>query len=245
MEINELYTNSDHENRGDDTYAFLKYRLTLAWLNDYQKDPKDKKLRLLNIGCGAGDFNVLAQKAGYLVDGIEPNRVALNIAKQKSTSDSRLESVSVFDFESPAKYDVIVMHDVLEHIDDDYDAIKKVRSLMASHTESVFILSVPAHMALFGFHDEQIGHFRRYNKKNLKQVVAPYFDIRKIRYIALLGIPAVLYFSKWKRIPYPVNESGLKRSIFDYVCHLEERIHFGIGSSLILMCTPNSNHVGS
>ncbi len=242
MKIDEHYTDRDHENRSNDTYALLKYRLTLTWLERFGKNPREGELRLLNIGCGAGDFNVLAEQAGYLVDGIEPNPRALSLARQKSRAQSRLESISIFDFESTVKYDVVVMHDVLEHIEDDDGAMRKIRSIMAHGEDSVLVLSVPAHSALFGIHDEQIGHFRRYNKRSVRAVVSPYFNIHRTRYIALLGIPAALYYSRWRRIPYPMDKPGLGRTIFDLFCRLEEKVHFGIGSSLMLLCTPNATY---
>lgn len=235
MEIDEEYTKNDHELRSSDSYAALKYRLTIRWLGQ----ARGTKLgHLLNIGCGAGDFNALAQDAGYVVDGIEPDLKALDIAKSRSLPNAKLEACSIFEFESIYSYDVIVMHDVLEHIEDDDKAVKKVHSLLVDDDKSIFLLSVPAHQSLFGFHDEQLGHFRRYNKRNLKKLLHPYFVVRKSRYVGLMGIPAAIYYSKLQRKPYPIDGGGFGRMVFDAICSLEYYIHLGTGSSIMLLCTP-------
>ena len=72
--------------------------------------------KLLDIGCGVGDFLLAAQKHGWAVSGIEPSSQAKTIAEQRlgfkpfNPEDSaHLESGS---------FDVITMWHVLEHVED-------------------------------------------------------------------------------------------------------------------------------
>ena len=74
------------------------------------------KGRLLDIGCGVGDFLVYVQKKGWEVQGVEPSEDAKKIA------ESRLgflpKSPSEYALFPDHSFDVITMWHVLEHIDD-------------------------------------------------------------------------------------------------------------------------------
>ena len=72
--------------------------------------------KLLDIGCGIGDFLLFVQKQGWEVQGVEPSDDAKKIA------ESRLKFLpksptEYFYFEDHS-FDVITMWHVLEHIDD-------------------------------------------------------------------------------------------------------------------------------
>lgn len=235
MKIDDDYTQNDHSKRDEDAYARLKYQLTLRWLLGQERGPKRT---LLNVGCGAGDFNALAQQTGFQVVGIEPDQKALEVAKMRSGSEIRLENVDIFNFHSESQYDVIVMHDVLEHIQDHQSAISAISKLIRKSADSKFIISVPAHQWLFGFHDEQLGHFRRYNPKTLKSVLEDFFEIKKVRRLGILGIPAAFWYSKLKRVPYPVGGNGLGNRIFDFSCKIERVLNLHIGSSIMILAIP-------
>ncbi len=61
--------------------------------------------------------------------------------------------------------DSIVCLNVLEHIRDDVQALRWIREESKGSLRAVFL--VPAHKQLFGFMDEQAGHFRRYTRDDL------------------------------------------------------------------------------
>lgn len=74
------------------------------------------KGRLLDIGCGVGDFLVRVQKEGWEVHGVEPSDDAKKIA------ETRLgflpKAPTQYDLFEDGSFDVITMWHVLEHIDD-------------------------------------------------------------------------------------------------------------------------------
>jgi 2-polyprenyl-3-methyl-5-hydroxy-6-metoxy-1,4-benzoquinol methylase len=161
MEINDDYTIEDHNSRDEDSYALLKYKLTLRFL---QRLSSKGHLSILEIGCGSGLFTSMAVSHGYSMYAIEPDSASLALAEiRNSENHARLENVGVFEFAPKNKFDVVVMHDVLEHIEEDSKAVEKVSGFLK--VGCTLIISVPAHQYLFGYHDVQLGHFRRYSKK--------------------------------------------------------------------------------
>lgn len=72
--------------------------------------------KMLDIGCGVGDFLVYLQKQGWEVQGVEPSEAAKKIAETRLgfLPKSPLEYASFPD----QSFDVITMWHVLEHVDD-------------------------------------------------------------------------------------------------------------------------------
>ncbi len=74
-----------------------------------------KKGRLLDIGCGTGDFAGTMKKAGWTVDAVEPDSVAKARAESKHGLSVHPESW----LEEPQEaYDVVTLWHVLEHVRD-------------------------------------------------------------------------------------------------------------------------------
>ena len=61
------------------------------------------------------------------------------------------------------KYGLIIMIDILEHIKEDHIFLKKAYSLLDD--DGYFIINVPAKMSIFGEGDTWAGHYRRYDRK--------------------------------------------------------------------------------
>jgi hypothetical protein len=126
------------------------------------------------------------------------------------------------------------MHDVLEHIEDDAAAVAKVRSLLSPGGTA--IVSVPAYQWLFGRHDVELGHYRRYTRGNLRALFEHDFEIEAIRYYGAALIPVALWFSRITKQPYPVATAGIgfTRKAMRFVCQLESRLPMPLGTSVLL-----------
>jgi SAM-dependent methyltransferase len=84
-------------------------------------------------------------------------------------------------------FDVVVMVNVLEHIEDDVGTLALVRSLLRPGGR--LIIFVPAVPALHGTYDEKVGHVRRYTKRQLGGIVATRgFNVERLRYVDMLGM---------------------------------------------------------
>jgi len=89
------------------------------------------------------------------------------------------------DLNPDKKYDSIVYIDVLEHIEDDRAEIERAYNHLADN--GYLIVLSPAHKILFSAFDQQIGHFRRYNKKTLGQLIPPQLICSKLIYLDSAG----------------------------------------------------------
>ncbi len=85
--------------------------------------------RLLDVGCHVGTFLVQAQKAGYLVDGVEPSVWASGIAAERIAGtvwNSTIEDAGL----PEAAYDVATIWDVIEHLPDPALTMRSVHSAL-------------------------------------------------------------------------------------------------------------------
>jgi 2-polyprenyl-3-methyl-5-hydroxy-6-metoxy-1,4-benzoquinol methylase len=95
--------------------------------------------KLLDIGCGTGDFLKIAQQNKWTVSGIEPNETARSIANHK-TNNSVFETEQLLKFK-PMSFDVITLWHVLEHLPKLEEHISIIKSLLKPN--GTLIIAVP------------------------------------------------------------------------------------------------------
>ncbi len=61
--------------------------------------------------------------------------------------------------------------DVIEHVPDDLQLLRDLREQGWIRPGARVFVTVPAFQQLFGKHDELLGHFRRYNSLQLRQLL--------------------------------------------------------------------------
>lgn len=110
----------------------------------FLSDPQaPRKVRLLDIGCGTGNFLAAARAAGFAVTGIEPNQNAVRVAKDRY--DLReVFAILPADFQHAhplERFDTITFFEVLEHQEDPRAFLQVAKALLK---ENGFVaLSVP------------------------------------------------------------------------------------------------------
>jgi SAM-dependent methyltransferase len=137
------------------------------------------------IGCGRGAFGArLAQRYSYL--GVEPDRESWAVAKARIDGLGRGEVRNVSSSAlSGQRFDLVCAFEVLEHIENDADALSEWARLL--RPGGWLLLSVPAHQRRFGPWDELVGHFRRYDERMITRLLdnAGFTDIT----VRLYGFP--------------------------------------------------------
>lgn len=122
--------------------------------------------RLLETGPGAGTLLIEFSEKGFRCEALELSDEARGLA-QKLVAASR-QDVRIYDTVQPGwegKFDCLFSFDVLEHIEDDSAALKSWASWLKP--QGTLLLSVPARMKLWTAGDEWAGHYRRYERDQL------------------------------------------------------------------------------
>lgn len=101
---------------------------------------------------------------GYQGLGLDLQEICIEISRRRVLG-SGIE-VRKGDFNDLREsFDLIIMDSVLEHVEDDCAALRKIWTLL--NHKGYFLFSVPGDMRLFGDRDIAYGHYRRYEKAEL------------------------------------------------------------------------------
>jgi len=103
---------------------------------------------LLDIGCGTGELIHYCASKGYLVEGIEPNSKARNLAmsRYQLTVKAKLSDLT----DNTHHYDCITLWHVLEHIHQINESIKNIRQLL--NKNGIVIVAVPNSSSWDAYH---------------------------------------------------------------------------------------------
>ncbi len=123
--------------------------------------------KILEVGAGSGAVAARLDKLGAYV-GVEPDGLSRATAIGRVSSSARIlasiESVTDTDF------DLLTSFEVLEHIDD--DAGELIRWVSHLRPGALVLVSVPAHRHRFAAADVGVGHLRRYDPDDLRDLLA-------------------------------------------------------------------------
>jgi len=126
---------------------------------------------VLEIGFGGGDLIRILNERGYRGAGIDFSEEACKhlIAQHEGRKlNFRIEARSESDLDARGeKYGLVMAFEVLEHIEDDLEALKRWRNLVSDGGR--LLLSVPAHAKDYNDEDRAAGHVRRYEKAGLEE----------------------------------------------------------------------------
>lgn len=130
--------------------------------------PLPHRPRILEAGCGYGGNLAMLEQFGE-VEAFEFDEAARSYASshaRRPVAYGRLPEDPGFD---DARFDLIAMLDVLEHIDDDGASLRALRARLRAG--GALILTVPALPWLWSRHDDVHHHKRRYTRAGLLAVV--------------------------------------------------------------------------
>ncbi|MDB4883866.1 MAG: methyltransferase family protein, partial [Gemmatimonadetes bacterium] len=198
---------------------------------------------VLDVGCGDGlFFDRLAALDGVeLVEGVEP---AAALVSPGGPHRNQIHVVP-FDasFEPGRRYSLVLMLDVLEHLEDPVGALRHALALL--EPGGAFVATVPAFMALWTQHDELNHHFTRYDKRSFGALAdAAGLQIEEARYFFRWTAAAKLVararealVSSEPTLP-TVPASPINRALY-FISRLEEKLLGAVplpfGSSLLVV----------
>jgi 2-polyprenyl-3-methyl-5-hydroxy-6-metoxy-1,4-benzoquinol methylase len=147
---------------------------------------------ILEVGCGIGSLTDLLLRQGRVIVA-DLNEGYLRTVGNKFRTHPNLKEILIWDVQQePPKHlhmaiDTIVCSNVLEHVRDDDFVLKIFFQLLPLKGKA--ILLVPALKGLYNVLDKELGHFRRYSRKELRQkLTSNGFRICHLEFFNLFGI---------------------------------------------------------
>ncbi len=164
--------------------------------------------KVIEAGAGIGS-NVLFLNNGsaekWLL--LEPDKqlsTALDQLKLKGKLPANCEILTGTINDLTGNFDTIIYVDVLEHIQNDREELKKAAALL-NPGGNIIVLS-PAFQYLFSPFDKAIGHYRRYNKKMMKDITPDNMNLLSNKYYDSAGYFASLLNKLFLRKKYPAKK---------------------------------------
>lgn len=154
--------------------------------------------KILEVGPGRGEIieNFVGNNENqiYLAD---IDKDLCNFLKDKFKNDNvRIINSDITDINE--KFETILYMDVVEHIEDDKGEIKN--AIKKLETNGYLINIVPAFQFLYSSFDKEVGHFRRYTKKDfIKFALDNKVEIVDLKYFDTIGF-LILILNKLLKI---------------------------------------------
>lgn len=120
-----------------------QHQIEYLWrqrLNDLDRRLMTPGRRLLDIGCGWGDFMFYARARGYDIQGFEFSQLVARTAREKYGLMVAVGDIGEMQFADGA-FDIVTMWHVLEHLVDPVSVLGRVRRLLSPG--GILVLEVP------------------------------------------------------------------------------------------------------
>lgn len=195
---------------------------------------------ILDIGCGDALFFSQLSEFGE-IEGVEPCE---ELVEPLNPYFDRIHICPFNENFQPGKqYSLILMLDVLEHLEDPVAALRHVLHLLAP--EGTFVATVPAFMSLWTNHDVMNRHYTRYTKSGFRKLADQVgLDIHEERYLyhwtypAKLGVRVVEALFRRKPSPPAIPVGWLNEALY-WMSRLEQKtlslLPIPFGSSMIVV----------
>ncbi len=192
------------------------------------------------VGAGIGNFSDFLLDAGIRkLVAFEPSINMFDVYEKKYSQNKNVTAVNSFFEEQSENYintfDSVCYVNVLEHIENDKEALRHAHKTLRK--DGHILIFVPALSFLYSNLDKKVGHFRRYSKNSLIEVVnSAKFSIKEVRYFDIAGIiPWYIFFVLLKKTTTEGNVSAYDRFVVPVMRKIEGIIPPFIGKNLLLV----------
>jgi SAM-dependent methyltransferase len=190
----------------DDSFWYL--HRTAIILNAIKKNVTGTPT-IYDLGGGNGPITKALINQGYNCVLVEALPDAIVIAKERGIENTILSTIQDF---KEDHLQVVLMADVLEHIESDASMLDQMFDQMISG--GTIIITVPAFQHLTTSIDKEIGHFRRYTTKSMaSKLTNAGFIIRQRSYFfSLLYLPFIFFRVLPEKFGFIANKKTGRRN---------------------------------
>ncbi len=148
----------------------------------------NRAINILELGAGSGNISLYLKKKGYSVVASEYYESGVDIIKKNGIKAFQYDLVnnSHVPKEHIGAYDIVVLGDVIEHLDDPVQALKTAGNFL--HKGGGILITVPALSFLWTNYDIHCRHKRRYSCQMLNQQLRKAgYKIIKVKYFMFVS----------------------------------------------------------
>ena len=172
---------------------------------------------VLEVGCGVGSFTrrIVDHDPALKLLSIDISVEAVEHCRSRLARPN-LDIRCIDVRRLVGEFDAIVCMNVLEHIQDDRGTLEHLLGML--RPGGTLFLLVPAHMALFSRFDVENGHFRRYNKQQMRTLASslPTFHQFGLRQFYFNSVGALGYWFVYKVLRKAPDPGGMAEiDLFD------------------------------
>ncbi len=219
--------------------------IALAALDRFWRPGSGRVPRIAEVGCGTGgNLPDLARLGRVLGAELNPGAVA----RARALVGPGIEVVQhAIPDPLPGRFDLLVLFDVLEHLDDDAGALRWAEGQL--EPGGLVLVTVPALDCLWSEQDDVVGHRRRYTLRGLEAIVPPELEVLHATYFNSLLFAPILLARTALRLTRPLRSgpprshlgippaplNGLLERVFRLERRLAPRLRLPVGVSLLLL----------
>ncbi len=172
-------------------------RIIASFVKAICEQVKDRRARILDVGCGTGANLVRLSDFGD-AEGVDISPDALKFCRERGLNNVKLGAAETLPYKD-GEFDLVTALDVVEHMDDDVAGLKEMHRVLRPGGR--VLLFVPTFMFLWGVQDEVSHHRRRYRMDELRQAVtAAGFEVERTTYANITFFWPVLVVRKFMRL---------------------------------------------
>ena len=179
-------------------------RILARFVEDICRDVKDRRPKILDVGCGTGANLLMLSKYGE-AEGVDISEDALAFCRDRGLDKVKLGAAEELPYED-GTFDLVTAFDVVEHMDDDLAVMKEMRRVLRPGGR--VLLFVPTFMFLWGLQDDVSHHRRRYRLPELTRVLEQAgFQIERATYANITFFLPILIIRKLMQLTGIKSES--------------------------------------
>ena len=205
--------------------------------------------RILDIGCANGNLSQFFMEKELLC-GIDISGDYLEQIRNRFPDHKNFQAVLLDACDSEGmlnlrkyRFDTAITMNALEHIKDDILAFRNIYNALEPGAK--FLIVAPAMSQLYALLDYEVGHYRRYNRKELAiKLETAGFRIIKTRYLNAGGAAVwFLYYTLLKKKHFTKLTFRMYNTLVPILRLIESVIPFPFGMSVIAIAEkPHDNH---